>query len=286
MTVRVVAEVGCNHGGSLETAKAMIREAAACGVYAVKFQKRCPRECLTEAEYNAPHPVPSNSYGSTYGEHREALELTIDQHVELAEECERAGVVYSTSVWDLTSAREVVGRICPDFVKVPSALNTRKPLLRYLIAEYGGGLHVSTGMTTREEVDGLRRFLWERGALERVVVYACTSGYPVPFNEAHLLEVSEAVSTWHCDAAGYSGHHLGIALDAAAVALGATWIERHFTLDRTWKGTDHAASLEPGGLRKLCRDVAAVSEALTCKPPGGLSPVEVATRAKLKQWAS
>src|SRR5690606_36557209 len=155
----VVAEIGCNHRGDLATAKEMVRVAARiCGVDVVKFQKRNPRECLTPEQYAAPHPVPANSYGPTYGAHREALELSLDAHRELKELCEEWGVVYSSSVWDMTSAREIVS-LRPRLIKVPSACNTHVELLAYLCTEFGGELHISLGMTTREEEERLVEFL-------------------------------------------------------------------------------------------------------------------------------
>jgi N-acetylneuraminate synthase len=149
--------------------------------------------------------------------------------------------------------------------------------------DYKGDVHISLGMTTRDEINTILDF-W-KDQLHRVVLYACTSGYPVAHEDVHLLEISKLIEEYgKCvKAIGFSGHHLGIALDAAAVALGATWIERHFTLDRTWKGTDHAASLEPGGLEKLVRDVHAVQTALTYKPLDMIN-IEKNTRQKLKYF--
>ena len=104
----VIAEAGCNHMGQMEIAKDLIETAAHfCKADAIKFQKRCPKELLTPEQYNAPHPHPENSYGKTYGEHREFLEFTVDQHAQLMEWCEQAGIIYSTSVWDMTSAKEI-----------------------------------------------------------------------------------------------------------------------------------------------------------------------------------
>ena len=280
----VIAEIGCNHRGEPETAREMVRVAAhVCGVDAVKFQKRNPRECLTPEQYNAPHPVPANSYGATYGEHREALEFGIDEHRRLKELCEECGVVYSTSVWDMTSAREVVG-LEPVMIKVPSACNTHFQMLGYLCDEFGGELHVSLGMTTRREEEEILDFLQRRGRLADTVLYACVSGYPVPFEELSLLEVERLNRAYGhlVKGIGYSGHHLGIAADIAAMTLGAQWIERHFTLDRTWKGTDHAASLEPDGLRRLVRDLKNVAKALAPKT-AELLPIEIEQRKKLKQ---
>ena len=280
---KVVAEIGCNHMGDLEIAKRMIVVAATFGgADAVKFQKRNNRELLPPEQYDAPHPVPANSYGDTYGAHREFLEFSPDQHRELMETCAAHGVIYSTSVWDVSSAREMAA-VGPEFLKVPSASNTHWDLLAVLCDEYKGKIQLSLGMTTRDEEERIVSFFEQRGRLNDVVLYACTSGYPVPANEVALLEVSRLKNAYGelVEAIGFSGHHLGIALDVAAFTLGAEWIERHYTLDRTWKGTDHAASLEPDGLRKLTRDLHAVAEALEYKHTE-LLPIELATRDKLK----
>ena len=125
----VIAEIGCNHRGEMNTAKELIRVAAIyCGADAVKFQKRCNRELLTTEQYNAPHPNPANSYGKTYGEHREYLEFTAEQHKELKEYCGQMGITYSTSVWDLTSAKEIAA-LEPAFIKIPSACNNHFKML-------------------------------------------------------------------------------------------------------------------------------------------------------------
>jgi len=281
----VVAEIGCNHKGDMQIAREMIRIAATfakCGY--VKFQKRNNRELLTAEEFAAPHPNPANSYGASYGEHREFLEFDLDQHRQLKRWCSEFGIGYSTSVWDLTSAREIAS-LEPDYIKIPSACNLRFDLLRELARIYAGDLHVPLGMTTPDEVAQIAQVLREERALERTVLYACTSGYPVPFDQLCLLEIRELVAQYGTQvrAVGFSGHHLGIAADVAAYTLGAQWIERHFTLDRTWKGTDHAASLEPDGLRRLVRDVRAVSQALTLRDRPILD-IEVAQRRKLKRF--
>ena len=281
---KIIAEIGCNHKGDLSIAHEMIETAAKyCKVDVVKFQKRCNRELLSPEEYAAPHPHPENSYGATYGLHREALEFTVDQHRQLKEWCEEAGVIYSTSVWDLTSAREIVS-LQPKLIKVPSACNLHKALLAYLCDSYGGQIHLSFGMTTREEQESIVRFFEEKGRNKDLVIYDCTSGYPVPFADICLLELTRLRQLYagRVAAVGFSGHHLGIAVDSAAAALGAEWIERHFTLDRTWRGTDHAASLEPDGMRKLARDSRAVACALTYKKEDILD-IEKVQRDKLKK---
>jgi len=282
-TVKIIAEVGCNHKGDIEIAKEHIRVAA---IYAkadvVKFQKRNNRELLTPEQYDAPHPNAANSYGDTYGAHREFLEFTVDQHRELKAECEANGIVYSTSVWDTTSAREIAS-INPVLIKVPSACNLHFDMLAVLADEYDGEIHLSFGMTTHEEEEAIVRFFEQRGRAGDLVIYSCTSGYPVAFEDICLGEITRLKESFErrVKAIGFSGHHLGIAADVAALAMGAVWVERHFTLDRTWKGTDHAASLEPDGLRRLCRDLRNVEKALASKAMEVL-PVEQVQRDKLK----
>lgn len=129
-----------------------------CKADVVKFQKRCNRELLTFEEYNTPHPHPENSYGKTYGEHREFLEFTLEQHRQLQEWCNGFGIEYSTSVWDITSAKEIC-TLQPNLIKVPSACNLNKNLLAYLSDHFGGEIHLSFGMTTYEEEEQIIRFL-------------------------------------------------------------------------------------------------------------------------------
>lgn len=280
---RVMAEIGCNHKGDMEIAHEMIRIAAqVCRADAVKFQKRNPRELLSETEYNAPHPNPMHAYGPTYGAHREFLEFNLDQHRQLKEWCEEAGTTYSTSVWDMTSAREIAS-LNPRLIKIPSACNTHFEMLGYLCDNYGGELHLSFGMTTRREEEAVVGFFEARARHKQLVLYSCTSGYPVAFEDVCLMEITRLQHAYggRCKSIGFSGHHLGIAADVAAMALGAEWFERHFTLDRTWKGTDHAASLEPDGLRKLARDLRNVWTSMRFKSTE-LLPVEQVQRRKLK----
>jgi len=281
---RVIAEIGCNHRGEIETAKELLTLAKQSGADVGKFQKRCPKELLTPEQYNAPHPNPHNSFGSTYGEHREFLELSLDDHKELQAHCKSIGLEYSCSVWDTTSAREII-QLNPILIKVGSPTNTHFEMQKVLRDEYKGEVHISTGMTTKEEIDKIVKF-WEEGkgdAKNRVVLYSCTSGYPVPFDQVCMLEIRTLQAKYgkRVKAIGFSGHHLGISVDIAAFALGAAWVERHFTKDRTWKGTDHAASLEPAGLSKLCRDLKATFSALTYKETEILD-LEKEQRAKLK----
>lgn len=278
----IIAEIGCNHKGDINIAKQMIEEAAIfCKANVVKFQKRNNKELLCKEEYNASHPNPENSYGKTYGEHREFLEFTVEQHRELKEYCEKYSIIYSTSVWDLTSAKEIIS-LNPKLIKIPSAMNTNFKLLELLCNNYKGEIHISTGMTTDEELDKIINFFISKNRVQDIILYSCTSGYPVPFEDVCLCEILKLKNKYGnlVKDIGFSGHHNGIAIDVAAYTLGANYIERHFTLNRTWKGTDHAASLEPDGLRRLVRNLNAAKEALTYK--NGILNIEQVQRNKLK----
>jgi len=280
----VIAEIGCNHKGDINIAKEMIKIAKEfCGADVIKLQKRNSKELLLEDEYNAPHPNKEHSYGGTYGEHREFLEFSLDQHKEIKKFCEDIDVVYSTSVWDVTSAKEIVS-LNSSTIKIPSACNLNFELLEYVADNHKGEIHLSFGMTTKDEETKIVSFFENKKRNKDLVIYGCTSGYPVSFEDLSLLEIVRLKNTFgeRVKSVGFSGHHLGIAADIAALALGVTHIERHFTLDRTWKGTDHAASLEPDGLRKLCRDIHNVSCALKYKGKDILD-IENIQRTKLKR---
>jgi N-acetylneuraminate synthase len=282
-TPTIVGEIGCNHMGKMDIAYEMIKMAAIFSrADYVKFQKRNPKELLSEAQYDAPHPNPVNSYGETYGKHREYLEFTPNQHRQLIDWCQELNIGYSCSVWDLTSAREIIS-LKPDYLKIPSASNTHYEMLEFICSEFSGQIHISLGMTTEEELAQIIDLIGRYHRCGDTVLYVCASGYPVPFEDCHLLEICNLKNEFGDKFAGIglSGHHLGIAIDNAALALGATWFERHYTLDRTYKGTDHAASLEPDGLRRLCRDLRATSRALTRKPKEILD-IEQPQRKKLK----
>lgn len=286
----IIAEIGCNHKGDMAIAHKMIKLLGTFKLLnensyidIVKFQKRTNKELLTPEEYNAPHPNPANSYGKTYGEHREFLEFNLEQNKQLKEWCEEEGLIYSTSTWDLTAAKEIVS-LNPKLIKVPSASNLNFDMLEYLRDNYSGDIHLSFGMTNHKEEQKIIDFFKAKNRAKDLVIYACTSGYPVPFEDICLREIIRLKETYGNDvkAIGFSGHHLGIAVDIAALALGATYFERHFTLDRTWKGTDHAASLEPQGLQKLARDLRQTYLALQYKPKEILD-IEEVQRKKLKR---
>ena len=281
----LIAEIGCNHMGKISLAKEFIDISKKfCDLRYVKFQKRHPKTLLSKKEYNAPHPVPENSFGKTYGKHREKLEFNLKQHKYLKKYCESKKIIYSTSVWDLKSAKEI-SSINPKFIKIGSATNTNYKVLNYLLKNFQGKIHVSLGMTNKKEEEKLIDLFTKHKRNKDLILYACTSAYPVETKDSCLLEVSRLVEKYKRKNLvmdiGFSGHHKGIALDVAAFVLGANYIERHFTLDRTWKGTDHSASLEPDGIRRLKRNLEETFNALKYKDKEILD-VEIASRNKLK----
>jgi len=282
--VNIVAEIGCNHKGSFNIAKQFLKVAADfCKAKYVKFQKRNPKKLLTDKEYNSSHPEPHKSYGRTYGIHREKLEFSLSQHKKLKNICKKLGLVYSSSVWDIDSTKEIIS-LKPKYIKIPSACNLNFKIGELLSKKYSGQIHISLGMTSRYEEKEIVNFYKKRSKLKNLVLYACTSGYPVGDNDVCLLEISRLIKEYgkKVSSIGFSGHHAGIGIDVAAVALGAVWIERHFTLNRVWKGTDHAASLEPDGLRRLIRNCNATVKALKFKSKPILG-VEKFQRSKLKK---
>ena len=284
---KVISEIGCNHMGKIEIAKELIKMSKDAGATVAKFQKRNNKLLLTAKQYEDPHPNPHNSYGNTYGAHREFLELNIGQHKELKSYAESIGIEYSTSVWDTISAREIIS-LNPILIKVPSACNNNFEMLKILRDDYQGEVHISFGMTTQgEEEKVIELFEETNKAKSRLIIYSCTSGYPVPFKDVCLLEINRLYEKFEnrVKEIGFSGHHLGISVDMAAYTLGAKWIERHFTKDRAWKGTDHAASLEFGGLQKLVRDLNSTYQALSYKS-NEILEIESVQREKLKNKKS
>ncbi len=283
----VICEIGCNHKGDMKTALEMIRVASQfCNVDVIKFQKRTNSELLSPEEYGKAHPNRINAFGDTYGAHREFLEFDLEQHRTLKESCEEWGAIYSTSVWDQTSAREIIS-LNPKLIKVPSAINTDERVLEILFSEYGGEVHISLGMTTRKEEDRIIELANHYNRLKDTTIYHCISGYPVPAEDLCLLELRRLITDYgnQIGHVGFSGHHTGISADIAALTLGAECFERHFTLDRTWKGTDHSASLEPDGLRRLCRDLKIVTKSL--QPMSAeISEIENEQRNKLKKFST
>tara|TARA_B100000945_G_scaffold72899_1_gene55699 strand:+ start:4335 stop:5210 length:876 start_codon:yes stop_codon:yes gene_type:complete len=257
-SVYIIAEIGQNHQGDLEHAKKLIRKAAEAGVNAVKSQKRHTRTLLTPEEYDRPYNSP-NAFADTYGKHRDALELSVDQHLELKKVAEEHGLDYFVSPWDPVSASQMTEVGMP-LMKIASAGITDKETID---AACKGGMPLifSTGMSTEEEIEQAANWVREASIDVRCILH-CTSTYPAEFDQLNLNYIPVLKENYPDFIIGFSGHHRGISIDIAAVTLGAKIIERHFTLDRTQKGSDHAASLEFPGLSKLVRDIRALELAM------------------------
>lgn len=256
--VNIVAEIGCNHMGDPKTAMRMSDVAFACGVNYVKFQKRSPSECLTPEQYSKPYSG-DNSFGITYGKHRERLEILINDWYDITHETELdydKGMF--ATVFDFTSLKECIECLDMPIIKIGSAQINRFELLGAVVAS-GKKIILSTGMSTIEEIDNAFEIIKNN----EPVLMQCTSVYPCPEDQVNLNVIPMLKKRYGCEV-GLSGHYVSGsgAIEAAAVALGATWIERHFTLDRTWKGTDQAASLEPEGLKSVVKAIRTAEQAL------------------------
>lgn len=251
-----LAEGGLNHNGDMDIAKKLIEKAKLVGADAIKFQKRTTDAILTRAALNAPYLGP-NSFGETYGEHREVLEFSEEQWVELRKFAEHVGIPLTGSGWDENSV-DVLDRVGVPFFKVASADLLNFPLLAHT-ASKGKPVIISTGMATMEDVQAAVAFM--RQHTSRLVVLHCTSTYPAKIESCNLRAVQTFREAFPDIVIGYSGHENGIAISQAVAVMGAKFIERHFTLDRTMKGGDHAASLEPRGFMILVDTVRKVESA-------------------------
>ena len=256
--VYIIAEIGQNHQGDIEHAKKLIQKAAEAGVNAVKSQKRHTRTLLTPEEYDRPYDS-SNAFADTYGKHRDALELSVEQHLELKKVAESLGLDYFVSPWDPVSAAQMKDVGMP-LMKIASASITDKETID-VACEGKMPIIFSTGMSTEEEIEQAANWIRNAGVEVRSILH-CTSTYPAEFNQLNLNYIPILKAKYSDFIIGFSGHHRGISIDIAAVTLGAKIIERHFTLDRTQRGSDHAASLEFPGLSKLVRNIRALESAM------------------------
>ena len=272
----IVAEIGNNHQGEFEVAKRMIDEASKAGVQAVKFQKRDMEALLTREGRAAPY-TGCNSFGPTYGEHRNALELSIDQMAELKEYSESKGLVFFASAWDDPSLKQILG-LDVELLKICSADLVNVPLVRkYAAARIP--IILSTGMSSLEDIDVALAEI--RGHHDEVVLLHCNSTYPCPEDQIGL-PVMDALRERYGLPVGYSGHEQGIGPSVGSAALGACVVERHFTLDKTLKGTDHQASLEPGELARMVVMIREVERAM-CVKGKKVFPEEQAAAKKLRK---
>jgi sialic acid synthase SpsE len=253
----IIAEIGINHQGDVNIAQDLIQKAKECGADAVKFQKRSLTRILTKAGLDMAYDN-RNSFGKTYGEHKKALELSEADYRELNIFCQKLDIIFCASGWDEESI-DFLNELGIPFFKMASADLTNFPLLIHT-AKKNKPMILSTGMADMKMVHAA--FSQVNPINNQIAILQCTSTYPSAFSEVHLNVLQTYMKEFPDTVIGYSGHEQGIAIPPAAVALGAKIIERHFTLDRTMKGGDHAASLEPQGFAKMVRDIHHIEEAM------------------------
>jgi N-acetylneuraminate synthase/sialic acid synthase len=253
----VIAEIGHNHQGNVDKARELFREAKFAGADAVKLQKRDNRGLYTRAAYNKPYDN-ENSFGSTYGEHREFLEFGLKEYTELQRYARELGIDFFATAFDVASADFLAELDVPAF-KIASGDVKSAPLLEH-VARFGKPVIISTGGALIDDVQ--RAYETLMAINPQVGILQCTAGYPASFDELDLRVIEQYRERFSGAVIGYSGHDNGIAMPVAAYVLGARIVEKHFTLNRAMKGTDHAFSLEPVGLRKMVRDLQRTHKAL------------------------
>lgn len=250
----IIAEIGINHNGSLDIAKKLIAEAAAAGCSAVKFQKRTPELCVPRDQWDIERDTPWGRM--TYMEYRHKVEFSFVEFMEINRHCQEHGIDWFVSCWDELSV-DFIEQFDPPLYKAASASLTDHALLAKMKAT-GKPLIISTGMsTTKEIVEAV-----EAIGTDNLLIAHSTSSYPCPLEELNLRMIHTLQTLFPSNLIGYSGHETGLATTVAAVAMGACFVERHFTLDRAMWGSDQAASVEPTGMNRLVKDIRAVEESL------------------------
>jgi len=253
MGVLIIAEIGINHNGDVEIAKKLIDIATLAGCDAVKFQKRTVEEVYSKEELDKPRESP---WGTTNREQKLGLEFGAEEYDKIDSYCKQKNISWFASSWDLKS-QFFLRKYDLKYNKVASAMLTVKPLLE-AIAEEKKYTFISTGMSNITEIEkAIDVFKKHNCPFE---LMHCVSTYPMKDEDANLKMIHSLKDKFHCKV-GYSGHEVGLQITLAAVAMGASSVERHITLDRTMYGSDQAASIEPSGLIKLVRDIRIIEKA-------------------------
>ncbi|MCB0521406.1 MAG: N-acetylneuraminate synthase family protein [Lewinellaceae bacterium] len=249
----IIAEIGINHNGSLDIAKQLIQEAATAGCDAVKFQKRTPVLCVPREQWHQKRDTPWGRI--TYMQYRHKVEFGYEEFAEIDSYCKELGIDWFASCWDEPSV-DFIEKFDPPVYKAASASLTDHALLAKMKST-GKPLMLSTGMSQVEEIFAAVDAI----GLDNVLIAHSTSAYPCPLHELNLRMIHTLGDYFPATPIGYSGHETGLATTVAAVAMGACFVERHFTLDRAMWGSDQAASVEPVGMRRLVSDIRSVEEA-------------------------
>ncbi len=271
--VFIIAEIGINHNGDLNIAKRLIDVAFMAGCDAVKFQKRTPEKAVPPGYQNVMRETPWGLI--TYLEYRRMVEFGYDEYAEIDRYCKDKGIPWFASCWDEESV-DFIEQFSPPCYKIASASLTDRALLQK-VKSTGRPIILSTGMSTLEEIEDAVNFL----GTENLLIAHSTSTYPCPPEELNLRMIQTLQRKFDCPI-GYSGHEVGLQTTYAAVTLGATFVERHITLDRAMWGSDQAASVEPGGVIRLVRDIRVIERALG-DGQKRVYPSELKARQKLRR---
>ncbi|MDP9080400.1 MAG: N-acetylneuraminate synthase family protein [Bacteroidota bacterium] len=253
----IIAEIGINHNGSLEIAKQLIDEAVAAKATAVKFQKRTPEICVPKDQWDIMRDTPWGRI--SYIDYKRKTEFGIAEYATIDQYCKKQGIDWFVSTWDV-EAVDFMERFDTPLYKLASASLTDYPLIRRILLT-GKPLMLSTGMSTNKEIDDAVNLVREFDENYPLLIAHSTSAYPCKPEELNLKMIHTLADKFPGMPIGYSGHETGLATTVAAVSLGATFVERHFTLDRAMWGSDHAASVEPQGFQRLVRDIRDVETA-------------------------
>ncbi len=275
--VFVIAEIGINHNGSLEVARKLIDAAVLAGCDAVKFQKRTPERCVPPEQWYVERDTPWGRI--PYIEYRHRIEFGQREYEAIDRYCKERGILWFASCWD-EEAVDFVERFDPACYKAASASLTDLALLRKMRST-GKPLIVSTGMSTMNEIERAVAAVGE----DQLLIAHSTSTYPCPVEQLNLRMIDTLKERWPSVPVGYSGHETGLAPTWAAVSIGATFVERHITLDRAMWGSDQAASVEVVGLVRLVANIRDIEHSLG----DGVKRVyaeELVARAKLRRVPS
>jgi N-acetylneuraminate synthase len=248
----VIAEIGINHNGDKEVAHKLIDAAADAGCDAVKFQKRTPRLSLKPEQWEQVRDTPWG-VRMTYIEYREKIEFGGDTYAELMQHAHRRDMAFGASAWD-ENACDTLSSVGIDFFKVASAKLTNIPLVTRM-AKMNKPLIISTGMSEMHEVQRAVSEAKRNSTCREMGILACTAAYPAKIEDLNLRRIETLRREFPSFTIGWSGHEIGIWTSLMAVVYGARIVERHLTLDRAMKGSDHAASLEPKGMALLVREI-------------------------------
>jgi len=252
--VYVIAEIGINHNGSLEIAKKMIDGAVFAGCDAVKFQKRTPELCVPKDQWYIERDTPWGRM--TYIDYRHRMEFGLKEYEEIDAYCKQKGIDWFASCWD-EEALNFIEQFEPPMHKLPSAALTDHDLLK-AARHTGRPLMISTGMSTLQDIE---EAVNKVGVIDLLIAHS-TSAYPCNINELNLRMIQTLMELYPTVPIGYSGHEVGLAPTLGAVAIGASFIERHITLDRAMWGTDQAASVEIMGMHQLIRNLRDIEHSL------------------------